>query len=391
MNIYSRDQQIYNIQRTRGERWLLHLYTLSTGVQVVCFLFAIIRTANAASDSFENNFFVTSPLDLGPLRLWDNCSLSVSSSYTMFTNVSYSLSTRNVGYFVSRSVTNIRMLFTCAALNIVVCAINRLWVWLEIRELRYHFVVIRHDVFVVWELFLTIVGIVLLQPVANESEVLSKYFSYCAQKRPYGLGNVSRYVELYVSFFTALAVFSLAALAAVVVRCKKVPGDEEMEASAVQPHLPPQRLLSVYSAGEAGRRWQPPQQQLYNPPPHVGRNAGGQGDFRPSNDVAFHTAAAPVAPLVPPEDFERRHSAPSFGPSISRPMTPNTLGPDPGTLHHRGDAAVSARDGSSTGAGAQPLTRFQPPPPPPPPSLGRQRDTQGDAATEATVELENQR
>ncbi|RNF08475.1 hypothetical protein TraAM80_02700 [Trypanosoma rangeli] len=371
MNIYGREQKIYNVERTLCERWLLHLYTFATGVQLACFIFGIIRTANAASEILDNSFFITSPLQIKPLTLKDSCSLLVEyHPETIFSSVKYLVSTDNVGYFISRNATNIRLLFTCAALNIVVCAINRMWVWMEMHEMRYHFVVIRHDVLIVWELFLTIIGIVMLEPVARERDILSTYFLKCAKTRRYALGRVTNYMELHVSFYLALSVFTLNALAAVVIRTRKNPGDGMMETPTLPPHLPPQ-LPSTYAPGETH-----PRRQLHNPPLHGVRNEGGNEGLQPSNGMALDTTAAPMGPAGPVENIEHRCSDQGFGPSVSQPMTPITLGPRLGHLHRRDDGAMSVMDSScrSGGVGAQlslppaaeaPLARFQVPPPSP--------------------------
>ncbi|ESS67129.1 hypothetical protein TcG_04898 [Trypanosoma cruzi] len=392
MNIYGRDQRAYNLHRTRGEGWLLHVHTLTIGVQLACLLFAIFRTSNAASATMANNFFVTSVLDLDDFYLLDGCSVLVNRSRTVFSKVSYSLSTENVGYFISRSATNIRLLFTCAFLNFVVCTINRLWLWMTLQELRHHFVVIRHDLFIAWELCLIIICIVLLKHVEEENKSLRFYLLKCTRRQANNFTTVTSYIELRVSFYMTLALFLLNALVAIFVRLKNNPGKRILNHEATQ-------LETPYNHASEGPGMQQQQQrfQSYDLSPPGVRHGEGEGTKISGNEVVLGTTAAHVGPL---EHVEKRHFSPSFGPSVSRPMTPSTTTPDPGTLQNREDGAMSAPENSwrSPGDGvhalAHPsweasLTRFQPPPPPP--SLGRMRAAQGDAATEETVELEHRR
>ncbi|EKF30992.1 hypothetical protein MOQ_005177 [Trypanosoma cruzi marinkellei] len=396
MDIYGRDQRTYNVHRTRGEGWFLHIHTLTIGVQLACLLFAIFRTSSAASATMVNNFLISTPLDLENFYLLDGCSVSVNRSRIVFSKVNYVLSTENVGYFVSRSATNIRLLFACASLNLVVCTINRLWLWMALHEVRHHFAVIRHDLFIAWEFCLTIICVVLLKPVEEENKSLRFYFLKCTRRRANNFTTVTSYIELQVSFYTTLALFLLNALVAIIVRLKKNPGEGIINCEATQPETP----YNYKWEGPGILQQQQQQQerlQSYDLPPSAMRHGEGEGTTIPGNEGVFDTTAGHVGPL---EHVENRHFTPGFGPSVSRPMTPSTTTPDPGTLLNREDGAMSAPESSwrSPGDGlhvlAHPpweasLTRFQSPPPPL--SLGRMRTTQGDATTEETVELEHRR
>ncbi|ORC84181.1 uncharacterized protein TM35_000481420 [Trypanosoma theileri] len=418
MHIYGRDQQAFRLRRSYGERFLLHCFTFVSCVQVACFLLAIIRTSNAAGNSMDNNFFFSTSLKLKPFYLDEACGIRITYSRTFFSGVTFLLDPSNVTYIVSRCATNIRLLFTCVALHLVVCVINRTSVWAGVRDVRYHFVVLRKDLFTMWELFLMVVSFVLLWTVNSENRILVLYLRSCGYSSAGTFSQILPYTELYVSLFISLAIWVLNAIAGIFMKCKKNPRDKLLKEEIAQRELLNQmnefniengvhhnrehHLTSTMGYHEGGEpvlasaaTHEMPTLETQLPP----RGSVAAATARTSQSVL---PAAVAAAAAAPSSF-------SFGPSVSRPQTPTTVGLDPRGFPHVDSAADLAanvswrsRDltdrvastsavipvvptGTGTGTGTGSSSRFQPPPPPP--SANARRSGQHDGATEDTVEL----
>ncbi|KAK7196727.1 hypothetical protein NESM_000612500 [Novymonas esmeraldas] len=210
MHIYSKDQQAFHLQRTRAEKWWSRANTLIVIVQLACFLSAIIRTGTSSSRSMTNSLFIVSVLELQPPYIVEGCVYQVARRHAFFNNVRFTMSKDNVGYFVSRSVLNIRYLMALTGVHIVVSAVNRLWFETNTHEVRYHFVVFRKDMVTTWEVLLMVLGLVVTLGVTQENQILSNYVAYCAvgtNTASVSLYNsIPPYTELIVSYIVSMAV-----------------------------------------------------------------------------------------------------------------------------------------------------------------------------------------
>ncbi|KAH9597723.1 hypothetical protein LSM04_008770 [Trypanosoma melophagium] len=412
MHIYGRDQQAFRLRRSYGEKFLLHCFTFVSCVQVACFLLAIIRTSNSVRNSMENNFFFSSKLELKPIYFNDCCGVTISYPRAFFSNVTFHLDPLNVTYLVSRCATNIRMLFTCVALHLVICVINRSSVWVGVRDVRYHFVVLRKDLFTVWEVFLMVVSFILLWGVNSENQLLARYLRTCRAPAAGTFSHIMPYAELYVSLFLSLTIWVINAIAGVFVRCKKNPRDKLIKEEKAQRELLNQMNEHNPEKDDHNSREHPLNNTIGNhggDPVIASAATHGMSILDPNlqpKDSAFgggtntqtasHNAAAVAAPP----------SSLSFGPSVSHPQTPTTVGLEPrgfSTVDSAADLAGNmswrSRDltdrvvsplavvpvvGIGTGTGTS-SSQFHPPPPPA--SSNARRGGQYDGATDDTVEL----
>ncbi|GET88417.1 hypothetical protein, conserved [Leishmania tarentolae] len=228
MHIYSKDQQAFHLQRTPAEKWWSRINTFIVVAQLACFLSVIIRTAASASNSMSNNFFMTSTLSLTAPYIVKGCVYNVTRSHAFFSNVKYSMSKDNVGYFVSRDVQNVRFLMALISVHVVVSIINRLWFETNTHEIRYHFVVFRKDMLTTWEILLMVLSFVMTLLIVDDNRIMTEYITHCAADgivRNDLYNSIQPYTELVVSYIISMTATVMNVLFAVWNLSKKNPLD----------------------------------------------------------------------------------------------------------------------------------------------------------------------
>lgn len=211
MHIYSRDQQAFHLSRTEMEKWFSRLNTLIVGMNVICFITAIVRIGSAATNSMVNSFFGYSTLELSPVYTLEGCNYTVSETHGgVFGSVTYEMNPNNIGYFVSRHVLQVRYMLAVTGVQAAVSVANRACFEFNVHELRYNFVVFKKDMLTIWELMLLSVGAVLVLSVNTENTHILNYLIKCNGNVLLKTYNtVVPSVELEISIFGTLAVYAI--------------------------------------------------------------------------------------------------------------------------------------------------------------------------------------
>ncbi|KAG5505807.1 hypothetical protein JKF63_05143 [Porcisia hertigi] len=252
MHIYSKDQQAFHLKRTRVEFWWSRINVGIVLIQFACFLSAIIRTSMAARASMTNSFFLSSALSLKAPYLVDGCEFNVTRDHAFFKNVRYTMSKDNVGYFVSRGVVNIRCLIAITAVHAVLSATNRLWFDTNTHEIRYHYVVFRKDMVMMWEILLMVLGLVVVFSITRENQIMTDYLNFCTRTGEAGIGgynSVPPYIELSVSYIISLVATVLNALLAVWHLSKQNPRDALIREAKLQEEEWRKAMLQYHGMG----------------------------------------------------------------------------------------------------------------------------------------------
>lgn len=217
MHIYSRDQQVYNFQRTEGEKWFSRLNTLVVGLNIACFLAAMVRLAAGGSNSMSNSIFSRSPIRLSPLYTKEGCNYTGYNTAGAYQHVLYDITPANIEYFVSSHVSQIRMLLVFAGLQAVLSLINRTFFELNIHELRYNFLSFKKDMLMVWEIIFMCIGAYLSLEVDGLNNIIINYLSSCSEAQALRVYNtVLPLIELQLSLFATICITGFNMFAALV-------------------------------------------------------------------------------------------------------------------------------------------------------------------------------
>lgn len=198
---------MYHLQRTEGEKWFSRLNTLVVGLNLACFLAAMIRFGSGGSNSMSNSIFSRSPLALSPLYMKETCHYEGYANVGVFQQVVYDITPENIEYYVSTHIAQIRFLLAIAGVQVVLSLLNRTFFELNIHELRYNFLSFKKDMLTVWELIFLCFGAYLSLYVDELNNIILNYLSSCSEARSLKIyNNVLPLIEIQLSFFGTICI-----------------------------------------------------------------------------------------------------------------------------------------------------------------------------------------